>query len=226
MFISLNIMGAKRMNKHIQDNKRNNLRFFYPNEWFRFISEVVNPKHSFWFKLLINTGLRINEARTLLVSDVNLERRYMTIRQGKGNKQRQVFFSTAFKSEILQYIKQNKLIKDSSFNIPSTQFMDKVIKKYASKSQLDNSKDFSCHTFRKTHENYLCALGINTMIVTMQLGHTVNVATSYYVSQFLKPDEKTLIKSILGDLFEVDNSYRNVNQTQGGTQENNSFSLN
>jgi len=203
--------------------KRNTLRFFYPNEWFMFRSQVTNRKHRFLFELLLNTGLRINEARTLLVSDINLERKYLTIRNGKGNKQRQVFFSSAFKSEIQIYIKDNKLNKDSSFAIPSTQFMDKVIKKYSIKAKLDNPLDFSCHTFRKTHENYLCALGINTMIVTLQLGHTVNVATSYYVSQFLKQEEKNLIKSIVGDLFEVDNSYRNVNQTQGGTQDNNSF---
>lgn len=200
--------------------KRNTLRFFYPNEWYRFIAEVTNPNHWFWFRLLLQTGLRINEARTLLVSDVNLERRYLTIRNGKGGKARQVFFSTDFRSDIQRYIKNNNLNKESNFNIPSTQFMDRVIKVYAQKSKLDNHLDLTCHTFRKTHENYLCALGVNTMIVTMQLGHTINVATAYYVSQFLKPEEKNLIRSIMGDLFLVDNSLQNVNQSQNVTQEN------
>lgn len=189
-----------------QKTKRNTLRFFYPNEWYRFNSVVINPKHAFIFLLLLNTGLRIDEARKLKIKDINLERKYLTILKGKGNKQRQVFFSTMFKTEIQKYINTNKLGAENTFDIPSTQFMDKVIKKYSMKAGLDNPDDFSCHSFRKTHENYLCSRQVNTMILTLHMGHTVNVATQYYVQNFLKPEEKQLIKSILGDLYEVNNS--------------------
>ena len=79
-------MENKNQNEHLK-NKRNTLRFFYPEEWFRFISTVSNPRHAFIFKLLLNTGLRIDEARKLKVKDINLDRRYLTVIKGKGNKQ-------------------------------------------------------------------------------------------------------------------------------------------
>ncbi len=182
--------------------QRNKLRFFYPQDWFRFLSVISNPKHAFQFKLLLNTGLRVNEARNLKVKDINLDRKYLTVIKGKGNKQRQPFFSTMFKSELQQYINSNKLTSDDNFGLPSTQFLDKIIKQYAAKAGLENPKDFCCHSFRKTHENYLCAKGVNTMLLTQHMGHTVNVAVQYYVSQFMKPEEKQLIKSIIGDLFD------------------------
>jgi len=183
-------------------DKRNTLRFFYPTEWYQFIAAATNRELIFWLKLLLHTGLRIAEARALKITNINLERKYLTVLKGKGNKQRQVFFSTPFKIELKDYIKTKKLQPEDTFGIPTTQYMDRVIKKVATKSGLTNPNEFSCHTFRKTHENYLCVKGVNTMAVTMQMGHTVNVATAYYVQNFLKQEEKQLIKSILGDLFD------------------------
>lgn len=180
---------------------RNKLRFFYPSEWYSFISVVKNKKHRFIFRMLMNTGLRIGEARNLRKKDFNLERNYLTVRKSKTGNQREVFYSTQFKIDWLEpYLEE--LQSEDKLGIPSTQFLDRVIKKYCRKAEIDNPEDFTLHTFRKTHENWLAVKGVNTMILTKQLGHDVNTAQVYYVSQFLKPEEKQQIKTLLGDLFD------------------------
>jgi len=193
-------------------NKRNKLRYLYPNEWTLYSNAILNTKHFFWCEFLLKTGMRINEARTTTIKDINFDRKFIIVRKGKGNKQREVSLSTEFCMRLKRYAIDNKLRPEDTFGFPSTQYMDKMIKKYASKGGLNNPEDFCCHTFRKTHENYLCALGVNSMLLTLHMGHTIHVATQYYISQFLKPDEKQLIRSIMGDLFMVDNSTTIVNQ--------------
>lgn len=182
--------------------KRNTLRFYYPEEWFRFLGVITNIYHLFFFKFLLNTGLRIQEARRVRVKDINLERKYITILKSKTGKQRQVFFSTQFKSELQQYILYNKLSGEDTLNLPSVQYLDRQIKKYCRKAGLDNPEEFSCHTLRRTLENYLLIKNVNSMVITQQLGHTINVATQYYVSSFMKPEEKSQVRSIIGDLFD------------------------
>lgn len=182
--------------------KRNTLRFFYPEEWWKFTGVITNLYHLFIFEFLLNTGLRIQEARTLRIKNINLERKFLTILKSKTGKQRQVFFSTQFKSKLQQYILTNKLQLDDTLKIPSVQFLDRRIKEYCKRAGISNPEEFSCHSFRRTHENYLLVKNINSMVVTMQLGHSINVATQYYISQFMKPEEKNQIKSIIGDLFD------------------------
>lgn len=195
-------IGKLKKMKQTNKAKRNTLRFFYPAEWFQFIGVVSNLLHIFVFELLLNTGLRIQEAKNIRVRDINLDRNYLTVLKSKTGKQRQVFFSTQFRVKLKQHIAYNKLQPENTLMIPSVQYLDRQIKKYCRKAGISNPEDFTCHTFRKTNENYLVAKNVNTMIITQHIGHTVNVATAYYVSQFLKPEEKTQIKMIIGDLFD------------------------
>ena len=56
------------------------------------------------FKVLISTGLRLNEALSLRVDDVDLENKLFIIKEAKNNNERIVPFSTTLKDEILKYI--------------------------------------------------------------------------------------------------------------------------
>jgi len=186
--------------------EKNKLRFFYPNEWWQFIGVITNLLHRFLFTFLLNTGLRINEARNIKIKDINLDRKTIIItkpkRAGKkGINQRYVFFSSMFKVELINVINQHKLQDEDKLGFPSTQFLDRRIKQYATKAGLSNPNDFSCHSFRKTLENYLCALNINILTIQGMMGHKINIAAAHYFSQFMKPEEKNMIRSIIGDLF-------------------------
>lgn len=181
--------------------KRNTLRFFYPEEWYKFSNCITNLNHKFFFTFLLHTGLRIQEARSIKAKDINLERKYITLLNGKGDKKRAVFFSDKLK-EILPYHISNKKPEDT-LGFPSVQFLDRIIKVYAKQSGLSNQEDFTCHTLRKTNENWLCIKGVNSSVLSKHMGHSVGIAEQYYISQFLKPEEKEEIKREFRGLLDV-----------------------
>lgn len=216
-----------------EKSKRNKLRYFTPEEFEKFMAVVMNPKHEFTFELLLNTGARHHEAKNIIVKHIFFDRNYIELHKTKGGAPREVIISTRFSARLNKYIIQNKIKENDNLNVPSRQFLDKAIKSYAKKAELKNPEDFCCHSFRKTHENWLCALGVNTMLITKQIGHTITVADQYYVSQTkFNMAEKQRIRAILGDIFQVDDSTTSVNQSmqnstimnqQGGNFEGKSF---
>lgn len=181
---------------------RDKLRFFYPSEFYKFLSMIDDSKLRFCCEFLINTGMRYDEASHVKVSNIDLERRNITVIKGKKGRQRKVFISSQFCFKLKQHILQNKLGEEDYLGFITLQGFDKIIKRIAGKAEIKDFANITSHTFRKTLENYLIALDVNTMTISMQLGHTVDVAIAYYAAQFFKTEERPLIRGILGDLFQ------------------------
>lgn len=59
--------------------------------------------------LLYGSGLRLNEALSLRIKDVDFDRRIITVRAGKGDKDRTVMLPTAIANQISMQIEQAKL---------------------------------------------------------------------------------------------------------------------
>jgi integrase len=182
-------------------SKRDKLRFFYPSEWYRFHSCLEGNK-KFFYEFLINTGMRYGEAESIRVKDIDLERKTIIVIKAKRNIQRRIMISTQMAFNISKWIAENDLKPDDTLGFPSLQYADKYIKDTAKKAEISDFHNITTHTFRKTLENYLIALDVNTMAISMQLGHTVNVALAYYAAQFFKLEEKALIRGIIGDLLQ------------------------
>lgn len=223
------IRGIVKVVHTIPDNmterkQRNKLRFFYPIEWGQFSQCVMmNPRHEFWTKWLLNTGQRYGEARATLVKHIDFERKFIEVHRTKNKEPKIIFLSTSFTNEILRYKIQNKLGQNDNFGFPSNQYMDKMIKQYARKANLRNPEDFGCHTFRKTCENWLCGLGVNSMILTKMIGHSIKVADSFYVAQaILSHEDKWKIRSFFGDLTllnQGDTSTTSINRPSSSIQQ-------
>jgi integrase len=166
-----------------------------------------NPDHVFVFKFLFGTGLRIEEARRLRIRNINMDRRELTVIKGKGGKYgsrkgRKVRFSSMLRMEIRQRIKLLKLGLDDTLQVPTRQRLNLLIKYYGIKAGLDNVHDLRTHTCRKTHENYLIAIGVDNMIVSVHMGHSPDVAYYYYVQKAVYSDEeKSKIRGIMGDIY-------------------------
>ena len=63
-------------------------------------------------KLLYGSGLRITEAVRLRVQDIDFDYKQITVRSGKGNKDRVTTFSTGFMPQLTDHLKRVKLIHD------------------------------------------------------------------------------------------------------------------
>ncbi|MBU4360830.1 site-specific integrase [Patescibacteria group bacterium] len=54
----------------------------------KMIEAIDNPKHKFVIQLLYSTGLRVSEVVKIKMSDIDLDRKLILVKAGKGNKDR------------------------------------------------------------------------------------------------------------------------------------------
>lgn len=199
------LMMGKPITKKVYTKKSNPKRFFFPAEYNKFLHTISNPNHKFWLEFLLHTGMRYHEAKGVEVRDINFQRDMILVKNAKGGhgQQREIIISNYLSSRIAAYIKIKNLGKLDTLKFPSIQFAERLIKKQCTLAGINDQTNFSCHTFRKTLENWLVALNINIFDIQQHMGHTLDVAHVHYIAnQYITQDDKVLIRSILGNLFQ------------------------
>ena len=186
-------------------NKENLKRFYLPQEWFKLQNQIKREHHKFFIEFLLHTGMRINEARNIRITDIDFDREQIFIKKAKGGarKNRTIQISTYLTGRIKSYLNsQNIESKLDTLGFPSTVMMEKMIKRYTKLSGIQDWKDFSCHNIRKTLENWGVCLNINILTLQAHMGHTLDVASAHYVAtQLMNQEDKSLIKAILDNLW-------------------------
>jgi len=198
-----------RSNGKVFSIKDNVNRFFFPKEYLQF-EEKLSKKAKFSVRFLLNTGARINEARNVKVEDVDLVNKRMTLRvtktkAKKGEKHgriRIIPLSSQFVKILKEKIKEDNLTFDSYFGIMENSNLNVAYKVAGVRAGIKDYYNISSHTFRKTLEVWLMALGVDALPLTAHLGHSIGTAAQYYVSpDIFSSDDKFAIKRIIGDLY-------------------------
>ena len=191
---------------HIKANKK---VFLYPDEWKRFYS-MLSHKQQAYFKIVMNTGGRINEIQHLTPNDLNYGRKQLTFRVTKikakkketRSEPRTILISSEFNSWLDRYIKSEKIKKNESIVKRSKTGIAKIIKNKLKEIRPKDYEDFSSHNFRKTHGNWLLAIRVPGTEVAMRLGHDMNTLLKHYSSPTLfNVEDKIRIIDELGDLY-------------------------
>lgn len=190
--------------------RSNRDRFFYPNEYMKFFDALTYQRQKITFDILLNTGARINEARHIKLGDIDFERntiilRVTKVKARKGEKNprpRTISISTQFVRRLKKYAEDKALNNDSYLGLLSTNAANICLKKTLSEIGIKDYYMFSVHNIRKTHGNWLKAIGIEGAEICLRLGHDYNT----YLKDYGSPDifsYKDLqdIKMILGDLY-------------------------
>ncbi len=186
--------------------------YFKPELWNRFYKSL-NEKQQPYFKIGIGTGRRVNEIRGVEVQHCNLDQEVPTIifykTKVKAKKKetrpvpKEIKISTELASWLKRWIRKHKLKKEDTFNVPTTPAINKVIKHRLKKLGLTNYEDYSSHNVRKTHGNYLLAVGMDGVKVATRLGHSADTLSDVYASDDIFSErDREMIKEILGDLIE------------------------
>ncbi len=88
--------------------------------------QAARPTHRLFITLLYGTGMRLIEALRLRVKDIDFERMLITVRSGKGDKDRIVMLPQKIKEELLVQLARAKLIHQAdlqkgfgSVNLPT-----------------------------------------------------------------------------------------------------------
>lgn len=106
-------------------------RYFFPQEWNKFINSIKNEKHYILFLTLLHTGARIMEALHLKPKNFNFERGTITfevVKQRKAKKKffaigknRTFFVSDVYLNEIKSYARKNKIEDDKYIFLDNSQ---------------------------------------------------------------------------------------------------------
>ncbi len=185
--------------------------FFKPQLWNNYYKSL-KKKQQPYNKIAINTGARVNEIRFLQVKHCQLEEVPPTItfyttkvRSKRGEKRpvpRKIKISIELSQWLGRWIRKYKLKPEDTFSIPHTPAINKAIKNKLKKLGVENYLDFSSHNIRKTHGNWLLAIGMDGLKVASRMGHDANTLLKAYVSpDIFSEKDKEMIKEILGDLY-------------------------
>ena len=185
-------------------------RYFFPEEWLKFM-EAVRPKKRYIFEFLINTGARIDEALHVKPKDFDWDRNNVTLRvtkikAAKGEKvgrPRTFTISSQLARKMREYIKLYHLQDDDLLFPMSSNSVYGLLKRTLYRMpSIQDAWAFSLHNIRKTHGNYLKALGIDSGEICYRLGHDLNTFIKHYGSaNIFDRKDKMLMIRILGDVY-------------------------
>lgn len=187
--------------------RANRDRFFYPNEWMKFYDNLKTMQ-KMTFDMLINTGARINEVIHIKVGDIDFDRnniilRVTKVKARKGEKNprpRTISISSQFARKLKLYCKDKN--NEEYIHLLSAEGAHLAMKRTLERIGIKDWYMFSLHNIRKTHGNWLKALGIDGAEICTRLGHDYNTFLKAYGS----PDiftfkDKQDMRLILGDLY-------------------------
>jgi integrase len=207
------IKSFTRSNGVAYSVRSNRDRFFYPSEWMAFFDKLKDGQ-KITFDFLVNTGARINEARNVKVADIDFERNNIILRvtkvkavKGERNpRPRTISISNQFARRLRIFIKTNKLNNEKTLGILSTPAANICMKKSLRWAGIKDDYMFSIHNIRKTHGNWLKALGIDGAEICLRLGHDYNTFLRNYGSpNIFNYKDLQDIRMILGDLYQNNN---------------------
>jgi len=183
-------------------------RFFYPEEWNKFIENIKHEKR-FLFETLIQTGARIQEAINIKPSDFDFQRNNLTLRVTKVKarkgekvgKPRTFPVSSKYIRKARAYIKTNK-IKDNQLLFKITKYSVYQMMRRKLIGIVKDDWNFGLHNIRKTHGNWLKALGVPADEICLRLGHDYDTYLKHYGSpNIFDRKDKILMIKILGDVY-------------------------
>ena len=145
----------------------------------KIIHSIHNRKHRLLIALSYSAGLRVSEAVSLRVGDVDLEHLTLHLRQAKGNKDR----ITIFSERLLEELKCQMLGKDMKDFVFESQQGGHLTARTASKifehalSFMAIHKPATFHSLRHSFATHLLEDGTDVRYVQSLLGHA-NIRTT------------------------------------------------
>lgn len=143
-----------------------------------------NLKHKFLLAFAYGGGLRMNELRMLKITDVDLQRKQVHIRQGKGKKDRYVILSNFLNDRFQKYLDEVKpkiylFEGQTPGEVMGERSIQYVINEAVRKTNI--KKDVSMHTLRHSFATHLLEDGVDIYSIKRLLGHSDIRTTIVYL---------------------------------------------
>lgn len=163
------------------------------DEILNIISKVSNQKHKLMISLAYAAGLRVSEVVALKVKDIDCPSMVLTVRQGKGKKDRITVLSPKLISNLSEYTvgKQGNmfLFESERGGRLSTGTIQKVF--HLAMRDAGIAKQATFHSLRHSFATHLLENGTDVRYVQALLGHA-NIRTTQLYTQVTNPALKNI----------------------------------
>ena len=148
----------------------------------RIIQATSNIKHRAMLMTGYSAGLRISEIVSLKIRDIDSDRMVITVRSGKGKKDRQVGLSPRLLETLREYFKKyrpkNYLFEGMDGGPYAKRSLQEVFKE--AKERSGNRKTGGIHSLRHSYATHLLEEGIDIRFIQELLGHNDLMTTHRY----------------------------------------------
>ena len=147
------------------------------------LSATTNLKHKTMLSLIYSAGLRVAEAATLKIGDIDRDRRQITVRRGKGRKDRVTLLSNSFVALLDRYIAEYSprewLFEGQD---PRGHISSRTIQHVfsASCAHAGIKKKATVHSLRHSFATHLLEQGTDIRYIQELLGHKSPATTMVY----------------------------------------------
>ena len=146
------------------------------------IKNTNNIKHKCIVSLLYSAGLRRSELLNLKLEDIDSKRMVITVKSGKGNKDRLTILSQSVLTDLRIYYKKWRpkvyLFESPNGGIYSPQSILQIIKRAAKKGGI--RKNITPHMLRHSFATHLLENGTDLRYIQVLLGHNSTRTTEVY----------------------------------------------
>lgn len=139
---------------------------------------------------MLSTGLRRNELVNVKIDDIDMETSSVIVKEGKGNKQRIVYFNDTAKSLLTEYISAHRI----KFNTCNSEYLfvserseklglctvNEIVNKAFEEAGV-NEKGYTVHSLRKYFATTAYKISKDLTAVQELLGHSSPTTTMRYV---------------------------------------------
>lgn len=133
-------------------------------------------------ELLITTGIRSKELRSLRFCDIDLYKKIILVRVGKGGQQRISLFNESAECALKEYFGNNNFCADDLvFPLKQGNVLNYILKKWAKKANINEK--IHAHSFRHYFITESQRQGVPVEFVAEQVGHR-NLNTTRAYSHF------------------------------------------
>lgn len=154
-------------------------------------------------RLMLECGLRVGEVVALERDHVDLNTGKLTVREGKGSKDRTLWMNDGLRSALAEWWERrieelpgdDLLFVTSSGKPVQTGYLRRMVKRMARKADVAEAERVSPHTLRHTFATNLLREGANLRTVQDALGHE-DVSTTMRYTHLVNGEVESVMKQL------------------------------
>ena len=187
------VLGQERTFYELRPKKSFQLpEVFSEQEVTAILKSVPNLKHKTILMLIYSAGLRIGESVNMRKVDINLERKTVFVKAGKGKKDRYSIVSDNLVETLKRYLEKYRphywLFEGPDGGPYSTSSIRKIFRRAVAKAGANPYT--TVHTLRHSFATHLLERGMDLRYIQVLLGHNSSETTEIYTHITRKAKEK------------------------------------